>query len=129
MIFTTARKIIFSIFLAHKNIVYSYLFSIQENLSQKKKEKIVLWHAFNGVGRRYFLHQKFNEKAILIHTLAILENLVLCENDSKNHITSCAWCSIKKYFILSPILSFFYILVAFSLDKMIRKFGYIFDRS
>ena len=62
-----------------------------------------------------------------MHTLAILENLILCENDSKKYITSCAWRSIKNYFTLSPIFlkTIFYILVAFSLDEMIRKFGYI----
>ena len=33
--------------------------------------------------RRYFLHQKIKEKVILMHILAILENLILYKNDSK----------------------------------------------
>ena len=62
-------------------------------------------------------------------TLAILENLILYENDRKNYNPSCAGRSIKNYFTLSPMFlkTFFYILVAFSLDEMIKKFGYIFD--
>ena len=33
------------------------------------------------------------------------------------------------YFVPNIVENIFYILVAFSLDEMIRKFGYIFDRS
>ena len=99
-------------------------------LSRKRKKKLSCRRFLMLKERPYFLHQKINEKVILMHTLAILENLIFCENDNKSYIPSCAWRSIKNYFTLSPIFlkTFFYILVAY-LSSMIRKLGYIFDRS
>ena len=89
-----------------------------------------IFHVFGTRKYRLFVSFQHTRKhdiflaRILMHTLAILETLILCENDSKNYITSCAWRSIKNYFTLSPIFlkTFFCILVEFSLDEMIRKF-------
>ena len=58
--------------------------------SQKKKEKIVLSYVFNRVGKTIFSTSEINEKVILIDTLAILEKLILYENDRKNYNPSCA---------------------------------------
>ena len=58
----------------------------------------ILWE------RRYFLHQKINEKIILRHVCAVLEIwFFLPENERKSQISSCAWRSLKNSFTLCPI--------------------------
>ena len=122
-----------SYFPSFPHVKISYIVSFQhtrkhDTFLARKRKKRLSYRMFSMVQeRRYFLHQKISDKVILKHILAILENLILSENDTKNYISSCAGCSIKNYFTLSPMFlkTFFGILVALSLGEMIRKFGYI----